>query len=139
VLLLEGNFFAPSLGQIFQIDAMTPPTSHMNLPWLSPYRVVDVLRGFHVAALVHQNGEPPLTFNSRWFDMAIGHLLGSNYDHLIIDAAALDGSPAVAQVVAVADGTILTVRSGGTTAQILRRAADQIPQGRALGVTLMDG
>jgi hypothetical protein len=56
----------------------------------------------------------------------------------VIDAAALDGSPVVTQVLGVADGTLLTVRSHATTARSLRRAAEQIPTGRALGVTLMD-
>ncbi|MDB4937775.1 MAG: hypothetical protein JWP87_4747 [Labilithrix sp.] len=138
VLLLEGNFIAPSLGRIFEIDATTPPAPHMNVPWLLPYRVVEIMRGFHVAAVVQQKGEPVPQFNSRWFEMVIGHLSGAGYDHLIIDAAALDGSPAVTQVIGAAEGTLLTVRAGGTTARTLRRAAEQIPHGRALGVTLMD-
>ncbi|MEA2749148.1 MAG: hypothetical protein QOI41_3291, partial [Myxococcales bacterium] len=62
-----------------------------------------------------------------------------DYDHLIIDGASLDGSAAVLQVVGIAEGTLLTVRSGNTTARTLRKAAEQIPRGRALGVTLMDG
>ena len=139
VLLLEGNFFAPSLGGIFGIDATTPPAPHMNLPWLSPYRIAEVMRGLHVAAAVQAEGEPAPVFNSRWFDMVLGHLSGAGYDYYVIDAAALDGSPAVTQVVGAADGTLLTVRSGGTTARSFRRAAEQIPQGRALGVVLMDG
>jgi len=139
VLLLDGNFFAPSLGGIFHIDSMTPPDPQENLPWLSPYRIAQMMRGFYVAALVHQEGEPAPTFNGRWFDMVIDHLSGADYDYLVIDAAALDGSPAVAQVLGVAEGTLLTVRSHATTARALRRAAEQIPAGRALGITLMDG
>jgi Mrp family chromosome partitioning ATPase len=139
VLLLEGNFFAPSLGRIFHIDATTPPAPQMNVPWLSPYRIAEIMRGFHVAAVVQQKGEPTPPFNSRWFDIVIGHLSGADYDHLIIDGAALDGSPAAVQVISVAEGTLLTARSGGTTARSLRRAAEQIAQGRALGVALIDG
>jgi Mrp family chromosome partitioning ATPase len=138
VLLMEGNFFAPSLGDIFRMDATTRPDPEMNLPLLSPYRIARMMRGFHVAALVKEAGEPPPVFNSRWFDMVIDHLSGAQYDHLVIDAAALDGSPAVTQMLGVADGTLLTVRSHATTARSLRRAAEQIPEGRALGVTLMD-
>ncbi len=139
VLLLEGNFFAPSLGGIFGIDASTPPAPHLGLPWLSPYRIAEVTRSFHVAAVVHAEGEPKPLFNSRWFEMALSHLLGAGYQHFVIDAASLDGSPEVAQIIGAADGTLLTVRSGGTTARSFRRAADQVPKSRALGVVLMDG
>jgi Mrp family chromosome partitioning ATPase len=139
VLLMDGNFFAPSLGGIFHIDSATPPDPQMDLPWLRPYRIAQMMRGFYVAALVHRAGEPAPTFNGRWFDMVIDHLSGAEYDYLVIDAAALDGSPAVVQVLGVAQGTLLTARSHNTTARALRRAAEQIPAGRALGVTLMDG
>ena len=138
VLLMEGNFFEPSLGGIFGIDASARHDPAVNLPMLSPYRIVHMMGGFHVAALVQQAGDPPPSFNSRWFDMVIDHLSGAGYDHVVIDAAALDGSPVVTQVLGVADGTLLTVRSRATTARSLRRAAEQIPTGRALGVTLMD-
>jgi Mrp family chromosome partitioning ATPase len=139
VLLLDGNFFAPSLGEIFHIDASTPPAPAMNAPWLLPYLVAEIMRGFHVAALVQPPGGPAPLFNSRWFDMALNHLSGAGYDHVIVDAAALDGSAPVLQMVGAADGTLLTVRSGGSTARDFRRAAEHIPKGRKLGVTLMDG
>jgi Mrp family chromosome partitioning ATPase len=138
VLLLEGNFYAPSLAKVFHIDSSTPFAPGMNLPWLLPYRVAEVAHGFHVAAVVQEEGEPPPVFNSRWYDMVMGHLADADYDHLIIDAPSLDGSSAVLQMVGIAEGTLLTARSGNTTARTLRRAAEQIPRGRALGVTLMD-
>ncbi|MDB5212886.1 MAG: hypothetical protein JWO86_813 [Myxococcaceae bacterium] len=139
VLLLEGNFYDPSLAKVFHIDGTTPLAPDMSFPWLLPYRVAEVAHGFHVAAVVQDEGEPPPVFNSRWFDMVMGHLADADYDHLIIDGASLDGSAAVLQVVGIAEGTLLTVRSGNTTARTLRKAAEQIPRGRALGVTLMDG
>lgn len=139
VLLLEGNFFAPELAKIFHITESTPFAPEMNLPWLLPYRVAEVAHGFHVAAIVQEDGEPPPVFNGRWYDMVMAHLADAAYDHLVIDAPALDGSSPVMQVVGIAEGTLLTVRSGNTTARTLRRAAEQIPRGRALGVTLMDG
>jgi Mrp family chromosome partitioning ATPase len=138
VLLLEGSFSAPALGRIFHIDAATPAVPELDLPWLSPYRIVEITRGFHVGALVQRVGEPAPGFNSRWFDTVMGHLSDAGYDHLIIDTSALDGSSAVTRVVGIADGTLLTARSGGTTARALRRAAEQIPKGRALGITLID-
>jgi Mrp family chromosome partitioning ATPase len=138
VLLLEGNFFAPELAKIFHVDNSTPFAPEMNLPWLLPYRVAEVAHGFHVAAIVQEPGEPPPVFNGRWYDMVMGHLADADYDHLVIDAPALDGSSPVMQVVGIAEGTLLTIRSGNTTARTLRRAAEQIPRGRALGVTLIE-
>lgn len=138
VLLLDGNFFAPSLATVFHIDASTPVAAEMNLPWLSPYRVVEVTLGFHVAAIIHEAGEPPPPFNSRWYDMAMAHLADADYDYLVIDAPALDGSAAVLHVVTIAEGTLLTARSGATTARSLRSAVAQIARDRVLGVTLMD-
>jgi Mrp family chromosome partitioning ATPase len=138
VLLLEGNFYCPELARIFHITDSTPFAPEMNLPWLLPYRVVEVAHGFHVAAVVQRDGEPAPIFNGRWFDMVMGHLAEADYDFLIVDAPALDGSSPVMHIVGIAEGTLLTVRSGRTTARMLRRAAEQIPRGRGLGVTLMD-
>ncbi|AKU98456.1 hypothetical protein AKJ09_05120 [Labilithrix luteola] len=139
VVLIEGNFSVPALGEIFRIDAFTAPAKDMNRPWLLPYRIAEIMRGFHVAALVEPAGGPAPVFNRRWFDMVIDDLAGAGYDFLVIDAAALDGSAPVLQVIGAAEGTLLTVRSGRSTARTFRRAAEQIPKGRALGVTLMDG
>jgi Mrp family chromosome partitioning ATPase len=138
VLLIDANFFEPTLAGIFFIDATTPTAQHINQPWLSPYKVVEVMPGLHVAALVRERGQPAPAFNRRWFDMAIGHLLAAGYDHIILDTAALDGSATVTQVVGAAEGTLLTARAGATTARSLRNAAKQIPKGCGLGVTLMD-
>jgi Mrp family chromosome partitioning ATPase len=141
VLLLEGNFFEPSLDEIFHIDESTPPAPSMDLPWLAPYRVAEVVRGLHVAAVVRPRGgaRGGPGFNARWFEMVIASLSAEAYDHLIIDAPVLDGSPAATQITRAADGTLFAVRSGGTTAKTLRRAAELVPRDRMLGIALMDG
>lgn len=137
VLLVEANFFAPTLADVFSVDASTPLEPERNPAPLSPYRVVRLMRGFHVAALLPRRGEP-LPFNGRWFDMAIERLSSSDYDHIIIDTAALDGSPVTTEVLSVAHGVLLTARAETSTARALRRAAEQIPEGRGLGVALID-
>jgi Mrp family chromosome partitioning ATPase len=139
VLLMDANFFDPTLGRIFSIDATTPPAPGTDVPWLAPYRIAEVARGLHVAALVRNRGEAPPRFDSQWFDTLIGHLCSASYDHLILDAAALEGAPQVVQLVGIADATLLTVRSGATTARALRRAAEQIPKSKAIGIALIDG
>jgi Mrp family chromosome partitioning ATPase len=138
VLLVEGNFFAGSLADLFAIDAITPSVPKVDFEGLSPYRIVEVARGLHVAAIVRESGEGVARFDSRWFEMVVGHLCGFNYDYVIIDAAALDGSPTVTQIIAIADATLLTVRSGATTARALRRAVQEIPPTRAIGIALVD-
>lgn len=139
VLLVEGNFFAPSLHLLFRIDVRTPVVPASTYPALAPYRVVEVARGLHVAAIVPAVATPNRTWSSRWFERAIEHFSASPYDHVIIDAATLDGSPAVMHVASVADGTLFTARSGGTRTSTLRRAAALVPRDKVLGVVLMDG
>jgi Mrp family chromosome partitioning ATPase len=137
VLLVEGNFFAPSLDRVFGIDRATKPVPGTSFPWLSPYRVAEVSRGLHVAALVREG--PPRTFDRRWLDIAIEHLSAGAYDHVIVDGPSLDGSPLSLQIASVADGTLIAARSGETKSHALRRAAALVPKDRLLGVVLMDG
>jgi Mrp family chromosome partitioning ATPase len=137
VLLLDGNLIDPALGEIFCINDATP-ASPATAGWLAPYRIAAFSRGLHVAALVLKRGQPAPRFEKQWFEQLIGSLRRINYDFIIIDAASLSASPTVAHMVAMADGTLLTVRSGITTARALRRAADQIPEAKRIGLALVD-
>jgi Mrp family chromosome partitioning ATPase len=140
VLLIDGNFFDPTLASVFSIDERTQAAPEGDAPWLRPYRIAPAAgaRGLLVAAIVRRRGDPAPRFDSHWFDTLIGHLCGSSFDYLVIDAPALRGSPSVVQLVSIADATLLTVRAGTTTARALRQAADQIPKSKALGVALID-
>lgn len=137
VLLVEGNFFEPGLASLLAIDASSP-VSPVNASWLTPYRIVEVMRGLDAAVMVLDPGEPPPRYDRQWFETLVSSLRRVDYDYLIIDAPALGVSPTVGQLVALADATLLAVRAGKTTARALRRAASQIPQGRAIGVALVD-
>jgi Mrp family chromosome partitioning ATPase len=137
VLLLDGNMLDPELDRIFGITEATPLWP-MNAGWLGPYRIAEVARGLHVAAIVTPQGQAAPRFDKTWFDQVIGSLRRFPYDFIIIDAAALSASPTVSQLVAAADATLLAVRSGVTTARVLRRATDQIPEGKAIGIALID-
>ena len=150
VLLLDGNFFSPSLAGIFTIDSTSEATLRprsasaphdgpmLDLGLLAPYRIAEISGGLHVAAIVRESGEAVRRFDSRWVERVVGHLRTSSYDHVIIDAAALEGSPNVTQLITIADATLLTVRSSASTTGALRRAAEQIPATRGIGVVLMD-
>jgi hypothetical protein len=110
----------------------------MNAVWLAPYRIVEVVRGLHVAGLVPQSGVGPPRFDKQWFETAIAALRRFPYDFIILDTAAVSESPSAAQLIATADATLLAVRAGVTTARSLRRAKDQIPEGRGIGIALVD-
>ena len=137
VLLLDGNLLEPELASIFCIPESTPPWP-MNAPWLHPYRIVQLSPGLHVAAVIPQPGQPAPRFEKQWFEQIIGALRRFPYDFIIIDAAAVSASPTVAQLIATADATLMAVRAGVTTARALRRATDQIPEGRGIGIALID-
>jgi Mrp family chromosome partitioning ATPase len=136
-LLLDGNLFDPALAKVFAIDqASVPPPQ--NVPWLAPYRVAELSRTLHVAVLIVPPGQNPPRYEKQWFDALIGNLRRYPYDHVVVDAPAVTVSPTVSQLVSAADAALLAVRSGGTTARALRRAVDQLPDGKAFGVALID-
>ena len=140
VLLVDGNFFEPELARIFQMERLpmlSPPDAEV---WLAPYRLAQVTANLHLVAMLRNEMPTGRRFDQHRFEALIDRLCRANYDYIVIDAPALQGTPAVGQLLAVADATLLAVRAGGgTTARELRRAADQIPKDKALGVALIDG
>ena len=137
VLLLDGNLTDPALHTIFRIDESTPP-SPVNGPWSSPYKIAEYSPTFHVAALHALPGVTPPRYERRWFEQLMAALRRSHYDFIIVDTAALEAESTVSQLVATADATLLAVRAGVTTARALRRASEQISEGKAIGVALLD-
>ncbi len=137
VLVLDGNLEGPALHTIFRIDESTPP-SPVNGPWCSPYKIAEYSPTFHVAALHALPGVTPPRFERRWFEQLMAALRRSHYDFIIVDTAALEADSTVSQLVATADATLLAVRAGVTTARALRRASEQISEGKAIGVALLD-
>ncbi len=134
VLLVEGNLQEPQLAQIFGIDDAVP--SMPNMPWLGNYKVVELSPTFHVSAPSVRT--LPQRFDKTWFEQLFGSFRRFNYNFIVIDCAALEDSPTMAQLIGMADATLLAVRSGVTTARSLRRASEQIPTGRGIGVALID-
>ncbi|MBX3231182.1 MAG: CpsD/CapB family tyrosine-protein kinase [Labilithrix sp.] len=136
VLLLDGNLIEPHLHTVFGINENTRPSTAHG-PWAAPYTVADYSNTFAIAALVLAPGTRPL-FDRRWFEQLLGSLRRSHWDYIVIDSAAVTADPTVMQLVSTADGTLLCVRAGVTTGRALRRAHDQLPHGKALGVALID-
>jgi Mrp family chromosome partitioning ATPase len=136
VLLVDGNYFDPELAQIFKLDRLNPLTAPD--PGLNPYKIAALTSSLHLAGIVRADGAREHRFEQQKFEALLDRLVRVNYDYIIIDTPALRGTPAVTQLLTTADATLLAVRSGGTTTRDLRRAADQIPKNKALGITLMD-
>jgi Mrp family chromosome partitioning ATPase len=139
VLLVDGNFFQPELGHVFGIERLSPIVPpDGNGSWLEPFKLVEVAAGMHLAAVVRRPGEPAPRFDQQRFEIMIDRLVRVAYDYIIIDAPALKGSPAVIQLITVADATLMAVRSGTTAGRDLRRAISQIPEKKAFGMALID-
>jgi len=137
VLIIDGNFFEPELAKIFNLERLTPIAFDDSTGWLAPYRIAGVTPTLHVAGVVRAPGEP-VRFEQARFDAMVDRLCRVAYDYIIIDAPAMRATPAVIQMIAIADGAILAVRSGATSSGDLRRAVDAIPAKKALGITLVD-
>lgn len=138
ILLMDGNFFAPSLGGIFAVDEYTPSPSVVDPVRLAPYKLAELTPSLHVAAIVVRRGEAPPRFDKQRFDVLLDLLCRVGYDHIIVDAPAIGGSPMVSQLLGGVDGVLLAVRSGRTTARALRRAVEDIPGNKGLGIALID-
>ncbi len=138
VLLIDANYFSPDLADVFTLDRLSPATPPDAAAWLAPYKLVEVTPSLHVAGIPRSAGEAAKRFDHHRFDDLVDRLVRVSYDFVVIDTPALRGTPAVTQLVSIADGALLVVRSGETTTRDLRRAAEQLPPKKALGITLMD-
>jgi Mrp family chromosome partitioning ATPase len=137
LLLLDGALSEPELDEIFGITEQTVPSA-VHGPWAAPYRICELSPSMAIGGVVLPPGAPPARFERRWFEQLLGTLRRSHYDFIVIDTAALSSSPTVGQLVSSCDGTLIAVRAGITTARALRRATEQIPDGKAIGVALID-
>lgn len=137
VLLLDGNFAEPGLTALFEITELTP-VSRLHGPWLAPYTVVDLSPTLAVSTLLVREGMASPRFEKWAFEQLIVSLRRMPIDFVIIDTAAVSTSPSVGQLLGSVDATLLTVRAGVTTARALRRATDVIPEGRGIGIALVD-
>jgi len=136
ILLLDGNFTDPALAKIFSVDEHTPAAP--DAVWLAPYKLAELTPCLHVAAIVARRGEPAPRYEKQRFDMLLDRLCRVGYDHIIVDAPAIEGSAMTAQLLGGVDGVLLAVSAGRTTARALRRALEEIPGNKALGVALVD-
>lgn len=138
VLLVDANFFVPALAQVFGIDEHTPAEPSPHLPWVAPFKVSELTPYLHVATIVQRRGEPLSRLDKQRLGLVLSRMCGMGYDHLVLDAPAIAGSQPALQLLAGADGVLMVVRAGHTTARALRRAMGQLSPGKVLGSALMD-
>lgn len=136
VLVVDGNVLTPELGAMFRIQTMrrvVEPDSS-----LAPYRVVQIMHSLHVCAIPWRRGDVAPRVEQHRFDAMLRQLCHMTYDYILIDTPALRATAATAPILSVAGGTLLVARSGETTGRDLRRAAEQIPPNKRLGIALVD-
>ena len=138
LLLLDANFFAPSLASMFSIDEYAPPAPPHALPWTAPFKLTSLTPRLDLATIVLTRGEALPRVDHDSLVRLLGSFFRAGYDRILLDAPALEGSPAVSRLLDVADGVLLAVRAGHTNERALRRAVDQIGPRKMMGAALMD-
>ena len=138
VLLIDGNLQRPALAEIFAIDDHTPGSPSLEAQGMGAFRIAELTLHLHVAAIVPSGDAPFAPMERHRFDAIVERLAQLDYDCVIIDAPAIEGSPAVAQLVTISDGVVVAVRASNTTKRALRGALDELPEGKVLGIALID-
>jgi Mrp family chromosome partitioning ATPase len=132
LLLLDANFFAPTLAGMFSIDEYAPAYAP------SPFRLTALSPRLDLATLVLTRGEPLPRLERESLALLVGALLNRGYDHVVVDMPALEKCTATAQLLDVPGGVLLAARAGRSTKGALRRAAAKVPSSKLLGVALVD-
>ncbi|MDB5212817.1 MAG: hypothetical protein JWO86_744 [Myxococcaceae bacterium] len=140
LLLVDANFFAPSLASMFSIDeyATSGQGGLQAQPWSAPFKLTSLGPRLDLATIVLSRGAPLPRIDHESLVRLLGAFFFAGYQRIILDAPALEGSPAVRRLLDVADGVLLAVRAGHTTERALRRAAEQIGPRKMMGAALMD-
>jgi Mrp family chromosome partitioning ATPase len=136
LLLVDANFFAPTLANMFSIDEYAPPMPGRGAPCVPPLKLTSLTPCLDLATMVLTRGEPLPTLERGTLLRLLGAFRDAGYDHVILDAPALDSG--VAHVLDVADGVLFVARAGQTTGRALRRAVEPIAPSKRMGVALID-
>ena len=133
VLLFDRNFFDPGLARLFPSDL--PPTVAPDAS-IAPFQISVVTSTLHLATVAKEHGST-WRYDQHRFEELLDRLCRVSYDYIVIDTPALHQTPSVATLASAADGVLIAARAGRSTGTDLRRAIEQIPSSKALGVTLL--
>ena len=141
VLLVETHVRRPQLASIFRC---VPPwcfaeqlAAHRHQPML-PWSLIEIPQlWLHVAA-INPRIEKSQLLDGPAFAIALERLRLGGYDHIVIDAPPVLGSADVNLMADAADAVVLALRAKHSTTRDLRRAIDQIGNGRIAGTVLVE-
>jgi Mrp family chromosome partitioning ATPase len=140
VLLVETHVRRPQLATVFKF---VPPwcfaeqlAAHRHQPML-PWSLIEIPQlWLHVAA-INPRIEKTQLLDGPAFAIAMERLRLGGYDHIVIDAPPVLGSADVNLMADAADGVVLALRAKHSTTRDLRKAIDQIGNGRIAGTVLV--
>lgn len=142
VLLVEANFRAPHLAELFGFE---PPACvgeqlqlHREDP-AAPWDVVEaVVPWLHLLAVSPRSaGEPML--DALLLSVCIDWLRNAGYDYVVVDCPGVLEGADVNLVEESVDGILMVLRAGRSHAEDLRSAAEQVDRGKLLGTVILDG
>jgi Mrp family chromosome partitioning ATPase len=139
VLLIDANLRRPSLGQVFGFEPSESFIERLVVGRdVTPPYAVAAVRGtrLHVAALPQQRPRPGhvdrLLFSAALAD------LKTEYDYIVIDAAAVCESADADVAGECADGALITARAGSSRRGALESALEKLHPTRVFGTVLLD-
>jgi Mrp family chromosome partitioning ATPase len=139
VLLIDANLRRPALGQVFGFEPSESFIERLVVGRdVTPPYAVAAVRGtrLHVAALPQQRPRPGhvdrLLFTAALAD------LRSEYDYIVIDAAAVSESADADVAGECADGVLLTARAGSSRRGAIESALEKLHPTRVFGTVLLD-
>lgn len=141
VLLVEANFRAPHLAELFGFE---PPACvgdqlqlHREDP-AAPWDVVEaVVPWLHLLAVSPRSaGEPML--DALLLSVCIDWLRNAGYDYVVVDCPGVLEGADVNLVEESVDGILMVLRAGRSHAEDLRSAAEQVDRGKLLGTVILD-
>jgi protein-tyrosine kinase len=140
VLLIDANLRRPQIATILRF---VPPwcfaeqlAAHRHQPML-PWSLIEIPQlWLHVAGVNVTTAKSNL-IDAPAFMIAIERLRAANYDHIIIDSPSVLGGAEVNLIQDAADGVVLALRAGHSTARDIRAAIDQITPAKIFGSVLL--
>jgi protein tyrosine kinase modulator len=140
VLLFEANLRNPTLAPLFEVTPAACSSLQVDRQRDDPseaWHVLEVAPGsLHVAAASADDVRPALDAPS--FARAMKLLRSSRYDYIVLHAPPVLGSADMNLLEDAVDGVLITARAGKSSSRGLKRAIEQLPPSKVVGVMLID-
>jgi Mrp family chromosome partitioning ATPase len=141
VMLVETHVRRPQLANVFRF---VPPwcfaeqlAAHRHQPML-PWSLTEIPQlWLHVAA-INPRIEKTQLLDAPAFAIAMERLRVAGYDHIVIDAPPVLGSADVNLMADAADAVVLAVRARRSTSRELKKAVDQLGDGKVVGTVVVE-